>query len=256
MPEGRVHARPARTRAREDLLFDLGITCEDIERQRFGTGVYESNRFVDATNRQHGEDRTEDLVAHDRCLGRYIAQDRRGDVALRLVDLAPDHSLPILQENGESTVMSFVHDAPEVGRALRVIPVEFAQGTLQSVEQFRLARLVYQHVIGGDAGLASVEELAPRDASGGDLQIDVAIHDARTLATELQRHRRELLRGGLHDDPADASIPRVEDVVKSLLEKCAGLVDTSLDERNTACVEIPRDEATQQFRDVRCDLRG
>jgi hypothetical protein len=60
--------------------------------------------------------------------------------------------------------------------------------------------MVHQHVIGGDAGLAGVDEFAPNDATGGGGDIGARVDDAGTLAAELQGHRGQVRGGGTHDD--------------------------------------------------------
>ena len=88
-----------------------------------------------------------------------------------------------------------------------------------------LDRLLDEHVVGGDARLAGVDELAPRDPAGGDLDVGVGGDDRRALAAELERDRREVLGGGRHHDAADGAVAGVEDVVEPLLEQRGGLVD-------------------------------
>jgi hypothetical protein len=58
------------------------------------------------------------------------------------------------------------------------------------------------HVVGGEAGLAGVQELGVEDARGGLVDVEVVGDDRRRLAAELERDRRQVLGGGAHDGAA------------------------------------------------------
>ena len=75
--------------------------------------------------------------------------------------------------------VAVVDDAPEAGARLRVGAVEGADLGAELVDE-RVADLaVDQDVVGRDAGLAGVEELAPGDAAGGDVEVGAGVHVGR-----------------------------------------------------------------------------
>ncbi len=101
-----------------------------------------------------------------------------------------------------------------------------------------LDRLMGEHVVGRDAGLTGVVELSPDDAPGGDVEIGVLVDDARALAAELERDRRQVLGGGLHDDAADRAVARVEDVVEPLGQQRGRLWHAPFDDSDTLVIDI------------------
>ena len=72
----------------------------------------------------------------------------------------------------------------------------------------------HQHVVGRNARLSGVEELAERDASRGLGQVAIGVDDRRRLSAELERHRCQVLGRGLRDLPADGGRPGEEQVVE------------------------------------------
>src|SRR5690606_14271343 len=91
--------------------------------------------------------------------------------------------------------VAVVDDPGVVGAPRRVVPVHGADGVGQPVDELVVHRLVDEHVVGGDAGLAGVQQLPPGDAPGGDVDAGAAVDDHRRLAAELERDRREVLGG-------------------------------------------------------------
>ena len=50
-----------------------------------------------------------------------------------------------------------------------------------------------EEIVRSDACLAAVQALAPGNAAGGDGEVGVLVHDARTLSAQFQHHGREVL---------------------------------------------------------------
>ena len=88
----------------------------------------------------------------------------------------------------------------------------------------------HRHGARSDGRLPRVDELAPGDAPRGDVDVGVAADDGRALAAELERHRGEVLGGGVHHDPGNGAVARVDDVVEALRQELRGLGDATLDE--------------------------
>ena len=74
-------------------------------------------------------------------------------------------------------------------------------------------------MVGSDAGLTSIETLAPGQALGAGGDVGIGKHDRRTLAAQLQGHGGEMAGGGGHHQPADPAAPGEKDVVKLLLQQ-------------------------------------
>ena len=67
-----------------------------------------------------------------------------------------------------------------------------------------------------DANLPAVRELPVDESPRGGLEAALLRDVARRLAAELEEHRCEVLRGGLHDDAPDGGAAREEDRVPLL----------------------------------------
>ena len=150
----------------------------------------------------------EDLLLHDRRVGRHASEDGRGDVSFLGIGPAPADDLAIAEHLREPLEIAVVDDAAVVGARPGVVAVEGRHRGPQVREELPLDRLVHQHVVGGYAGLAGVAEPAPGDPPGGDLQRRVAVHQARRLAAELEDDGGEVPGGLLEHDLADAAAAR------------------------------------------------
>ena len=178
--------------------------------------AYGLGRPVDA---EHGQDRPEDLLLHERALGARLHHDGRAPrSARRRRRRRPTATVPapVDEQALQARHVPVVDDAAEARAALGVGAVEVADLLGQLVDEGVLHGVVDEHVVGRDAGLAGVEELPPRDAAGRDVEVGAGVHVGGRLAAELERGRREVLGGGLGDDPADRGRAGEEDVVPAL----------------------------------------
>ena len=98
------------------------------------------------------------------------------------VDLAADgdRAAAVGEQPWRRLEVAVVDDAAEVvaglaGRRRRSCAI--CRGEL--VDEASFTVVVDEHVVGGDAGLAGVEELAPRDAAGRDVEVGVGGDDGR-----------------------------------------------------------------------------
>ena len=89
---------------------------------------------------------------------------------------------------------------------------------------------VHKHVVWCHARLAHVEPLAKGDASRRHAQVGASLHDAGALATQLERHGREVLGRPCHDELAHGNATGEEDVVPALVEKRLVLRAPALDD--------------------------
>ena len=107
-----------------------------------------------------------------------VAQHGRRDVARRRVVLAADRRrVPESRSAVEALVVAVVHDARVVRARLRVGAVEVADGTPHVLDEPILEAAGDQHVVGRDARLARVQELAPRDPARRDLEVRRLVDD-------------------------------------------------------------------------------
>ena len=103
--------------------------------------------------------------------------------------------------------------------------------------------------------MARVQPLAPRHASCGNFDVRTGVDDDRALAAEFQRDGREVLRGGGHDDAADGSVARVEDVIEVLRQEFGGFGNSTFDQRDGRLVEVFRNETRERSRRGSRDFR-
>ena len=98
---------------------------------------------------------------------------------------------------------------PKLGLLLRVGAVEARRSARCSLStSASFTGVVDEHVVGRDAGLAGVEELAPGDPAGGDVEVGAGVHVGGRLAAQLEDGRGEVLGGGLRHDAADGGRAR------------------------------------------------
>ena len=76
----------------------------------------------------------------------------------------------------------------------------------------------------------------------GIAQIGAGVHDHRRFATELERHRGEVVGGRLHHLLADGRRAGEEDVIPLLVEQRGGVVDAAFDDRDRGVVDVARHE--------------
>ena len=109
----------------------------------------------------------------------------------------------------------------------------------------------HEGVVGRDAGLSGVEQLAAHDALDGARQIAVGMHDRRRFAAELQRDRHQVLRRGRHHLLADRGRAGEQDVVEGQPAQALGHLGSA--ERNRHPVGA---EPSSSRRLSRADVAG
>ena len=146
--------------------------------------------------------------------------------------------------------------APVVEAAPGSAAVQRARGPAQvRHEALEGARGGHQ-VVGGDAGLAGVGELAPHDAAGGDGEVRALVHEHRGLPAQLEHGGRQVLGGGAGHDPAHGAVAGVEDQVEALLEQDRGLLDTALDHSHPFVVQVGAQQVGECRGGRGCHLAG
>ena len=80
--------------------------------------------------------------------------------------------------------------------------------------QFIFYRILHQQVIRRNAGLASVQALAPDNPPGRQRKVGGFLHDTGAFSSQLQSYRRQVFRGGSQDDLAHPGAAGKKDMVK------------------------------------------
>lgn len=110
---------------------------------------------------------------HDGICGCDVSNDRGRDEPLLLVAVAADDHFAggAVDERLQTLKVALVDDSAEVGRLDGLVAEPFAQNTLGGADERLLHLLGAQQVVGRNARLAHVDQLAPDDALGGDLDV-------------------------------------------------------------------------------------
>ena len=113
-----------------------------------------------------------------------------------------------------------------------------------------------QQIIGRDAGLAGVEQLAGGDARARLLEVAGRVEDRRRLAAELERDRRQIGGGRRRHLPPDGGRAGEQQMIERQRdERLAGL-GVADDDADEVGIEIFRRQLGEQRRDARRQLGG
>ena len=258
LPDGIVDARPARRSAAQDAFGCGAVLAEHIESERFFVRVDVGDRLLLRVVREHGQERPEQLFAHAGGASDLPrAEQRRLDIALRLVDRAAVHDRfrILLQDHAEAAHLPPVHDPPVIGARLRVRAVKAADRRLHLLQERGEHAPVHKNVIGRDAGLPRVEELAPGDALARGAQLCRSVHDDGAFAAEFKGDGGQMLRRGAHDDPAHARTARKKDRIEAGAQQRRAVFGAAFGAGNVFLSEGLRDQPAQSGRRARRTLR-
>ena len=126
------------------------------------------------------------------------------------------------------------------------------QGGAERLNKRLFDALVNKQVIRFHTGLAGIEHLAKSNAAGSQLEIGGFIDDDWAFASQLQRHRGQMLCGGLHHHLADGNRTGKEDIVEFFFQQSAVLGAAALNHGDV----LRRESLPQQAGDGRRGLRG
>jgi hypothetical protein len=157
-------------------------------------------------------------------------------------------------DTGEVLRMDYLGDVFLPDAAVLRVEI-FLDAGAKGFGQFVFLLFPNQQVVRTDAGLATVELLCGRKLGRDLLYIGTLVDDDRRLAAELERNRREMLRGGRHDELADARAAREEDVIERQLEQSLCNVDTTFEQRDVAFVECFPNNLCGHGRGCRAQVR-
>lgn len=87
------------------------------------------------------------------------------------------------------------------------------------LNQLILYRFMDIHIIRGYTGLATVHPFASCNPSHCLIEVGILMHNGRRFSAQFQRHRDQLLGGGLHDDLAYVRTSGKENIVEDVLSR-------------------------------------
>ena len=113
-----------------------------------------------------------------------------------------------------------------------------------------------QRVIGGDAGLSGVEQLAGHQPRHGAGEVGGRMQDRRRLAAQFQRDRRQVRRGGGHDLAPDACRAGKDQMIPRQGAEFPRHLDTPGDDGHRAAGKGVGDQRRQRLGRPRREFRG
>ena len=240
-----------------DEAHSVALSSEIVEGERFFSGVDEVGhgiRVVEGKNRQDG---AEYLFLHERRVGRRRIDEGGSDEAFRrVVCSAPYDAFRLVVDIAlQPCEGPLADDAGPGGAAPEILAVETDGIRFDFVEQRFLHVAVYEKVVGGDAGLAGVQELAPCDFACRNVEVGRAVYDAGAFAAEFERDGGQMRRRLLHDRAAERGAAREENVVEAVFEQFGGFVVAAVEDRDVFRREDLLDEFPYQAAGV-CRGRG
>ena len=219
MQDGVVDAAAAEGDILGEQPLRLPVSGEEIEGQRLFPALDELGCLVQALIGQHRQQGPEDFLLHDGVPGLNVIQQGGGNPqGVRLGLAAADH-LGRVNQTAEAVKVLAVDDLAVVGVGEGVGAVLPGNLLLNQGQKRLLHALVHQQIVGGNAGLAAVEELAKDNPPGRHLQIAVGGDDAGALASQLQGDRGQVDGGLFHHQPPHRDPAGEEDIVEPLLQK-------------------------------------
>ena len=231
-----VDHHAARRHFLDDPLTNALRLGEQIGGQRLGPRVHETDCVVQGLDGHDRQDRAEDLVCHQR-LGRIgIDHDGRLNADARRVRATADDDVALGrgERGGEPVEVALVHDA----LSARVLGLERRDRLFDLVDELIADLRIGQHVVRRDADLAGVDQLGPRDALGGHVEVRVRGHDDRALTAQLQGDGRQVRRRSLVDLAADLGAAGETDVIEALRDELLAAPSVALDDGDRVVVQV------------------
>ena len=170
--------------------------------------------------------------------------------------LAAAGHLPVFHQVQQPVEVLLIHNAAQVRAGKGICPVQGANGALQRLGQLGSCFAGAQNIIWRHAGLPGVDELAPGNPLGCQVQICRVIHNARGLAAKLQRHRGQVLGCRLHHHFAHRRGAGEEDHIELLRQQGLILCPSPFHHGNVFRVVQVADQLMQQGRGGRRIGRG
>ena len=113
---------------------------------------------------------------------------------------------------------------------------------------------VGQHVVGGDADLAGVDQLGPGDPLGRDVDVGILGDDDRALAAEFEGHGRQVRGGALVHLATDIGTAGEQHPIEALGDQLLAHRTVAFDHRDRVGIQIARHQLGHQRRRCGCDF--
>lgn len=157
-----VDDHSTRTRMVQDVINRLLVLAEDIQRQRLIPLVDVLHSLDQTFDHHDGQDWSKDLALHQLVVP-INTQDQswaHEQVIFFTLASSDDLALGLIEESLESLEMVLVDDTTVGSRGLDRGSVKLLDGGLEGFDEFVLDTTLDDEVVGCDAGLTTVEELA------------------------------------------------------------------------------------------------
>ena len=190
---------------------------EDVECERVRMCVDPVERVVDRVVTDDGQYGAEDFFAHQQAFLRRIEhndgrQDAAGAIRRRgMAQYFCAAKFGFGDGGGEAVESAFADHAGIVCAEIGIGAASFAEQEFGKLDH----TLAWgKHVIGRDAGLAGIDELAIADGLDRFLHRSGGTDHGRRLAAEFERRRREVFCGGGSDTAADGGRASEDEMVE------------------------------------------
>mmetsp|Transcript_49163 Transcript_49163/g.96372 ORF Transcript_49163/g.96372 Transcript_49163/m.96372 type:complete len:214 (+) Transcript_49163:524-1165(+) len=199
-----VDCHPSRSGVLDDPVDSFLAVGEDVQTQRVVDRTDHLHRIFHAVDSDNRQQRAEDLFFHNP-RGELWVLDHCGDkqvVCLVALVQPPVHhfSAIIVEQSLDPFPVVAVDDARVAGVVLLPVGVPACHHSFDfSIESFFLA-LVQQHIVRGQADLATVDRLHVQHSLDSLLDVAVLVDEDRGLASKLQRDRGEVFCSSCHHD--------------------------------------------------------
>src|SRR5260370_11639582 len=255
-----VHDSAARSGRGEDPFDYRAIFGKNMQWEGFLSGQDDRDRFVQIPKCQHGQDRAEDLLTHHGHFRCDAGEERRRDVSFARVTRATegdpgagsDAPLEQLRYAVKRAVVDHTWIIGVVDPIVGARPVKALDSFLRSLDKAIHHALMYQRVIGGNAGLAGVLAFSPHPSPGRCIDIGRLVDDRGGFSAQLERDSREASRGSSHDFFSNPRASSEEDVIERHIETSVGNSMISSDN----CYLVLSESGTDQFVDYAGCVRG
>eukprot|EP00756_Hemistasia_phaeocysticola_P031036 Hpha_TRINITY_DN16327_c0_g1::TRINITY_DN16327_c0_g1_i1::g.59550::m.59550 len=224
------------------LVPCVAVACKGLTG---GEVADELNDILHVGKTGEGEEGAEDLVLHQGGLGKggevgTVVEEGGGHKPVCGVGSSTkrDFVLGALHQLVEALEGLFVDNTSEVLSLLCVLTVELTHGLLHDGDKLVGHRFVDEAEVGAHAGLTRVEESRPGNALRGVLEVRALVNDGRTLATQFQHCRCQVLRRSLRHQLPDETTACEEYGVELLLQNLGSQVAVALRDADGIPVQV------------------
>src|SRR5271170_7532781 len=230
------------------MIDCLLVPAEEEAGKRLRTLLHLANGRIHVPVGQDWENRSEDLVLHDRIVPRHWVDNRGIEIACVWVGGPPNDDLLLIDQTRQTFSGLGANDAGVVVRsALGVGPVQLDHCLLALSNKLLRDRFVHVGVSGRSAPLAAPGRSPPDNLFGCIRDIGGRINKGWVLAPEFKKNRSQIFCGRFHDDLANLDAAGEENEVEGQLEQFRHLVLTSRDGSNGPRIEVFWNEIEQDL---------